>query len=263
MSSTSRARVLAPLLAAFAVGALGALGGCSSEGVGPGSAAYQSGELGNGGFTFSCADTNLACLEQSSGDAKAFPAGVAKLSSFRVRYVPKPGYESSVNVIIDDTGGSASASAGSKSTGSLEVVGDKYLQKRSDGIFALAPGLGTIVARDASGNLIEFTTIPIREAARLVVYEAAFTGSQSQSSTRSITMKKGEQKSYRVVAQDATAQNLGGSFVTEWKAVDEAVATLDSRDRGVLNLVGLAAGKTTIRVTGLGLSTEVPVEVQP
>ena len=261
MSSSSRPSMV--VLLAFAALA-SALGACADTGSpGPGDAAYQSGELGNGGFTFSCADTNLACLEQSSGDAKAFPAGVAKLSTFRVRYVPKPGYESTVNVVIDDTSGAASASAGSKNTGSIQEVGGKFLEKRADGFFARAPGLGTIVARDAGGNLIEFTTIPIREAARLVVYEAAFAGSQSQSSTRSITMTKGEQKSYRVVAQDATAQNLGGSFVTEWKAVDETIATLDSRDRGVLNLVGLAAGKTTIKVTGLGLSTEVPVEVSP
>jgi hypothetical protein len=241
------------------------LAACSSvTDPGPGSAAYQAGALGNGGFTFSCADTKDACLAQTNADAKAFPAGVVKGSTFRVRYIPKPGVQSSINVAIDDTSGAASASASGSSTGSITCVGDKYLRPATPaGFLAVTPGNGTLVARDNTGALVEFTTIAIREASRLAIFAATFEGASSAPSVRSIVMKKGEQRSFRVVAQDVTDQILGGSFLTDWKAENAKIADVDTRDRGVVNLVGLDVGKTTITVTGLEISTAIPVEVQP
>lgn len=262
-SSTSRTSRVATTLAAALVAAT--LGACASTGdPGPGNPAYQAGALGNGGFTFSCADTKGACLAQTNADAKAFPAGVVKGSTFRVRYVPKPGQESKVNVTIEDDGASASASTNATGGGTITCVGDKFLRPASPaGFLAVNAGLGTIVARDTTGALIEFTTIAIREPSRLAVFDASFEGNASAPSVRGIVLRKDEQKGFRVVAQDATAQILGGSFLTEWTATDPKIATVDSRDRGVVNLVGLAPGKTTITVKGLSLSAEIAVEVQP
>jgi hypothetical protein len=251
------ARVTALLFAAT-------LAACSSIDPGPGSAAFQAGALGNGGFTFSCADTKDACLAQTNADARAFPAGVVKGSTFRVRYIPKPGVSSSVNAAIDDNSAAASASTSGTGTGSISSVGEKYLQPASPaGFLAVTAGTGTLMARDNTGALIEFTTLAIREAARLSIFEATFEGASSAPSVRSIVMKKGEQRSFRVVAQDATDQILGGSFLTEWKAEDAKIADVDSRDRGVVKLAGLAVGKTNITVAGLANSTAIAVEVQP
>lgn len=256
ISRSSRA-----LFLSGAVVVLASLAACTNSGdVKPNSPAYKGGELGNGGFTFACADTAQACLQPTSGDAKAFPAGVARGTTFRVRYIPKPELKSSINIEIDDTSGSASANASAGNVGTLAAVGTKFLDKQSNGFLAKAAGTGTIVARDATGSLIEFTTIPIREAAKLLVYDAGTT-SQSAPSVRSVSMKIGEQKSFRVVAQDATQQNLGGSFLTTWKSQDANVADVESQEGGVVNLVARKAGPTTLTVEGLTLSTSLSVEV--
>ena len=63
------------------VGALAAA--CSSSDSG-----YQPGNLGNGGFYFSCDDA-VACSKYSN-DASKFPKAVSLGSTFAVRFVPKP-----------------------------------------------------------------------------------------------------------------------------------------------------------------------------
>lgn len=242
-----------------------ALAACSTGGDPvPGSAAYKAGALGNGGFTFSCADTNQTCLAQTTGDAKAFPAGVAKGSTFRVRYVPAPSVKAAVNVEIDETSGAASAGASGSNRGSLDTVGGQFLERGSGGFFAKNAGIGTVLARDPSGALIEFTTIPIREAKRLLVYEAATaTNAPSGPSVLSTTMKVNDQRSFRVIAQDVTQQNLGGSFVTTWSSDDKTVADVESQDKAIVNVVARKAGTTKLTVKGVELTTEINVEVTP
>ncbi len=260
MSRSSR-WALVGTASAFAL----ALVGCAdSNDPVPGSAAYKAGALGNGGFTFSCADTNQTCLAQTTGDAKTFPAGVAKGSSFRVRYIPRPELRTTLNVEIDDTSGNASAGAGGASVGSLDTVGTQFLERNSNGFFAKTAGVGTVLARDASGALIEFTTIPIREAKRLLVYEAATTTTTpSGPSVLSTTMKVNDQRSFRVVAQDVTQQNLGGSFLTTWSSDDNAVADVESQDKAIVNVVARKAGTAKLSVKGVELTTEINVEVTP
>lgn len=240
-----------------------ALAACTNKDPASGTTAYKAGELGNGGFTFSCADTNTACLQPASADARTFPSGVAKGTTFRVRYVPNPGVKADINVELDDKSGSANGSASGPTQGSLTAVGNKFLDKGPDGFVAKASGAGSIVARDASGALIEFTTIAIKDAARLQIYEAQVgTATSTAPSVQTISIPVSQQASFRIVAQDASKQNLGGSFPADWKSGDDSIVTVDSQDHGVVNLVGRKAGTTTMTVSGLGLTMQIPVEVK-
>lgn len=243
-------RQLSSVTLALALAFAAATSGCSSDNPPPGSVAYKSGTLGNGGFLFAC-DDGAACLPYS-GDAAHFPTRVATGSTFDVRFV-------------------ANADQGNDNQHQgITVQGvTPYIDRGGDGLAAVKPGRGTIIAYDAAGNVVDYTTIAIVQPKTLAVYDANSTIGAEKEPPRveSIDVNVGGRKSYRVLAEvDATSTSGGwavaGSMTVEWTSSNPDVIRVDSYNAGVVNLVANKVGTATLTIHSAAISRDIAVKVQ-
>jgi hypothetical protein len=239
----------------IAVAALGTVACTGNPDVGD--QAYKQGSLGNGGFLFGCAD-GVAC-KPFSGDAKKFPTnGVAAGSTFGVRFVASSDQHSDVvvpaivNFDTDDT------TYNGVTVGGLEPFFTEA-PTSNGGILASQVGAGTLMARKSDGTILDFISLRVVKAVKLVVYDASQT---SPLDVTTLSLAKGGQKQLRVVGQDVGTNNLAGSIQTAWSVDNTAVATVDHTDDGVATFAGVSTGTATATLTGGGLSRTVSVEVK-
>ncbi|MBX3207431.1 MAG: hypothetical protein KF764_20455 [Labilithrix sp.] len=245
----SATRATRATIAALAVGVLAALAGCNDNPA-PGSAAYKEGELGNGDFLFAC-DDGLACLPYK-GDAKLFPKQISTGSNFDVRFVAKG--QQGTTVTIDDK----------RYEGVTVQAVAPYVSQTPDGeLAAIAPGFGTVIARDSAGTVIDYVTLKIVRPDDLIVYDAAFDATKNREPPRiqAITLKVDEAPSYRVVAEYG-GKAAAGSVPVKWESNEPDILTVESYASGVVNLRAKGAGKAILTATGASLEKKIDVEVK-
>jgi hypothetical protein len=232
---------------ALALGATAFGTGCSAA---PGTTdpSYAPGELGNGGFVFSC-DDSVAC-DKYSGTADKFPKdNISVGSRFNVRFLPKGAV-----VGIAPTDPSKGQTLG--------TVGDDYLTTAPGGAFsAQKAGFASLVARSADGRLVDFITVEIQKPDSLVVYDTDSGSSDSDLvELDSITLKVGESKSIRALAR-AHGRDLAGALRYDWTAVDASVVGIGSATDTRATIVGKQAGTTSLMIEGGSFQQTVKVEV--
>jgi hypothetical protein len=224
-----------------------ALAGCNSGNPEQGSPAYREGKLGNGSFLFRC-DDSVACDRWSTNSAKDFPTRIATGSTFNLRFV------------VDGKEGGTLDINGTTYTGiTLEPV-RPYVSSGPNGLSAIQPGYGTVLAKDASGHIIDYVTLMIVQPDSLVVYKADYKGS-APPPVQAIRMTVGERQSFRTVAQ-YKLEAIAGSIQVGWNPLDRAVADVESYTKGVVTIVAKSEGKTTLAVQGAALPEgNIAVEV--
>ena len=241
-----RGRPLFPALAlplALALAAAALTVGCSSADPG-----YQPGQLGNGGYFFSCDDA-VACSKYS-GEALKFPKAVSLGSTFAVRFVPKTasGLDIHYNESAPDRGIIT------------QPVGD-YVSRGPSGLAAVKSGYATLASRDASGQLVDYVVMRIAKPDALIVYAADAVNVDPPHVDR-VDLVMGDRKTFRAFAQEKK-QDLAGSLQVEWKSSNASVVEVESTTGGKATIVARSVGTATLIATGGTFTQEVPVEVKP
>lgn len=214
-----------------------ALAGCGEAGQ-PTGASVAAGQLGNGGFAFTC-DDSVAC-DRYSNTAKTFPDAIALSSTFRIQYVAKD----------------------PKTTGiTVGAVGDSFIAPSPKGFTALRAGWATIVARNASGEILEFLSVPVQKPDSLVVYDAGYVGS-SPTPITTVKMNVGDVRSLRALAR-AGRVDLAGTLQYEWTSPADGVLSVYGDATGKVTIVASNAGSTRVRVVGGTFEEELAVQVAP
>lgn len=231
----------------FAVGVLGLVtlaSGCSLSDGG-----YKAGELGNGGFYFSCNDA-VACTRYSN-DASKFPQVVSLGSTFDVRFVSKT-TDADTHITFNEKAPDRGIT--------INPVGE-YISRGPTGLVALKSGFGTITSRDAAGQLVDFVNIRVAKPDALVVY-AAEDASETPARIETVTLVKTDRRTYRAFAQEKKAV-LAGTLAIEWKSSNSAIVDVESTSEGKATIVARAAGSAKLIATGGTFTQEISVEVKP
>lgn len=242
----------------FAVGATLASTACTDTGPRPPPSAIKAGELGNGGFTFTC-DDSVVCAKYTN-TAQNFPKAVALGSTFRAQFVPNPGTD--VDVSVSRTQVDVGVD-GKQSAFSIDGVGRTWLSRGPEGLAALKPGYATITAKNSLGQLVDYAVIRIAEADAIVVYDGAFkAGSSAPARITAINLKVGERRTFRALAR-AKNEDLAGAVRFDWKSLDESVLQIESLTEGTVTVLAKAAGKTALSTEGASLVSKTDAEVTP
>lgn len=234
---------LRPFLTAVCAAALAI--GCSSLA----DSSSKPGELGNGGFYFSCSDA-VACSKYSN-DASKFPSAVSLGSTFSVRFVPKPsdGLAVHFNEAAPDRGIT------------VQPVGEHYLSRGPSGLAAVKVGFATLTSRDAQGQLVDYVVVRIAKPDALVIY-AADTSSTTPAPVDTIDLTRGERRAFRAFAQEKVSA-LAGTLQVEWTSSNPSVVAVESTTDGKATLVARSAGTATLTATGGTFAQNVTVAVKP
>jgi hypothetical protein len=233
------------LVALLAFSAVAFTAGCSLTDSG-----YKPGELGNGGFYFSCDDA-VACSRYSN-DASKFPEAVSVGSTFAVRFVPKS--DSAVSIHFNDSKPDRGIT--------VESVSDVYVSRGPKGLAAVKTGYATLASRDSSGALIDYVVVRVAKPDALVVYAADDTTTTTPAHVETIALSAsaGERRSYRAFAQQ-NKSDLAGSLALEWSSDNPAVAAVESTTDGKATIVAKSAGSATLSATGGTFTQKIPVTV--
>lgn len=229
------------LFATAMLGLVAVAGGCSSTD------GYKPGELGNGGFYFSCNDA-VSCSRYSN-DAAKFPSAVSLGSSFQVRFVPKA---SDTLIKFDEKAPDRGIT--------INPVGE-YVSRGGNGLVALKSGYATITSRDASGQLVDFVTIRVAKPDALVVYSAEDVR-DAPDRVDTVSLGKTERRNYRAFAQEKNAV-LAGTLAVEWTSSNPNIVAIDGTLEGKVTVVGRAPGNANLIAIGGTFRQEIPVEVKP
>lgn len=235
-----------PLLALVTFAALAALAtGCSLNDSG-----YKPGELGNGGFYFSCDDA-VACGRYSN-DASKFPEAVSVGSTFAVRFVPKT--NSGLDIHFNETAVDRGITVG--------PISEVYVSRGAKGLAAVKTGYATLASRDATGALVDYVVVRVAKPDALVVYSADDTTTSTPAHVDSISLSAsaGDRHSYRAFAQQ-NKSDLAGSLQIEWTSTNAAVATVESTTDGKATVVAKSAGTATLMATGGTFTQSIPITV--
>ena len=231
----------------FALGSLACalLAGCALNDSG-----YKPGELGNGGFYFSCDDA--AACSRYSDDASKFPKDISVSSTFAVRFKPKT-ENSAVTIQFDDR------DAVNRGI-TVSTIGD-FVTKGPTWLTAVKTGYTSLVARDARGFVIDYTVVRIARPDSLVVF-AADEASTTPARVDKITLGLTDRRAFRAFAQKDNAE-LAGSLQLAWTSTDPTVVAIESAADGKATIVARRNGNATLTVKGAALEQSIPVEVAP
>ncbi|MEA2750995.1 MAG: hypothetical protein QOI41_5138 [Myxococcales bacterium] len=209
------------------------------------------GELGNGGFHFSCDDA-VACSKYT-GSATQFPDAVALGSTFAVTFTPKSasGLDIHFNEAAPDRGITVSP------------VSDVFVTRGANGLVALKTGYATINSRDAAGHLVDYIVLRVAKPDALVVYSADQpTTDPVAVDAVQLSLSQGDRKTFRAFAQQNKA-GLAGSLQLEWTSTNPLVAEVTSTTGGVATLVPRSTGSAMLVATGGTFTQQVPITVVP
>lgn len=239
-ASAWAANALAPL-------SLGALAAAFVIGCGARGGDVKAGELGNGGFAFSC-DDGAACAPYSH-EATTFPSAVSLSATFDVSFRPR----------------STSSDEPQPQGGiTLSSVGGEFFSRGPQGFVAQREGYGTIAAFDATGKLVDYTVIEIIKPDVLTIYDAEREASDDVDppSLDVIELREGESRSFRVLPRNDAGLPLAGKVGVKWSALS-SIASVQAESSGKYSVYGNAAGATTIAIDGAALHREIKVLVLP
>lgn len=232
-------------LIAIAMFGLVAASGCSlADNTG-----YKAGELGNGGFYFSCDDA-VSCAEYSN-DAKKFPETVSLGSTFRVRFVSQSTSSKASYITFNESAPNRGLT--------VNPIGE-YLSFGPKGMLAQKEGYATIFSRDAAGQLVDYINVQIVKPDALVVY-AADDVSASPTRIDAVKVSLSDRRSLRAFARQ-NKKTLAGSLQVEWTSSSTAFFDVDTSD-GKAVIVPKKAGQGTLVAVGGTFKQEIPVEVTP
>jgi hypothetical protein len=226
---------------ALALGLAALASGCSAADTGS-----KPGELGNGGFFFSCEDA-VSCTPYSD-DASKFPKAVSLESTFQVRFEPKKG----------DTLITFNEQAPQRGL-TINPVGE-YIARGPAGLVAKKSGYATITSRDAAGRLVDFINIRVAKPDALVVYPAD-DASAKPKPVVAVSIGTGDSRTYRAFAQEKN-DVLGGTLPVVWKAETPGTIDVQSTSDGKVTVTALKAGPATLVATGGTFEQRIPVEVK-
>ncbi len=214
---------------------------CSND-LTPADSGYSPGELGNGGFAFSC-DDSVVCGKFNS--AEDFPKnGIARGSTFRLRYVPRTGYSGDAVGVT------------------LATVGNTYFSITSGTFLALTPGQGSVVAYDNTGSVLEYKTLAIYTPDKIVVYDGEDTTTTSPIPISTIDLSVSDVRTFRALAQKSNL-DLAGALKYEWRETGSAaLLTVSSDNTGKVSVRANKTGTTTLEVTGATFTQQVSVTVR-
>jgi hypothetical protein len=244
ISPSPRSRT--PLLALLASAAVLFTAGCSLSDAGS-----KPGELGNGGFYFSCDDA-VACSRYTN-DATKFPEAVSVGSTFAVRFVPKT--NSGLDIHFNESAVDRGIT--------VNPISEVYVSRGAKGLAAVKSGYATLASRDASGALIDYVVVRVAKPDALVVYSADdATDSPAHVDSISLSVGAGDQRSYRAFAQQKSA-TLAGSLQIEWTSSNPSVASVATTTDGKATLIAKSAGSAMLVATGAAFTQQIPVTVSP
>jgi hypothetical protein len=245
VSRVSRVRVVVGAALAVAIAA-----GCSGiTHPSPSSPSFKKGVLGNGGFTFKCDDT-VACDRYNNADE--FPADIAQGSTFELEFLLRA-----------DSGSFTYLKSAERGT-TVEPVG-KWINRgvsgsQGEAFAAVEAGIATISARDSKGWLVDYITVRVKKPDRLVVYDAAYKGSDPTKLV-SVAMDTGETRSFRTVAFQGIATPLAGTLAVEWTSSDQDVVAIEGYTRGKVNILARKGSTAPVTLTAKGGGLVATVEV--
>lgn len=234
--------VTTPLLTALAAAALTI--GCQVTESG-----YEAGQLGNGGFYFSCDDA-VACSRYSD-DASKFPKAVSLGSTFAVRYVPKAssGLDVHFNEAAPDRGVT------------VAPISDVYVSRGASGLAAVKSGYATLASRDAAGQLVDYVVVRVAKPDALVVYEAD-DARTDPTVVSTVALAPGDRRAFRAFAQE-NKEDLAGSLQLDWRSSNPGVVEVVSTTGGKATVLARSAGTATLEAIGGTFTQSIPVEVKP
>ena len=213
---------------------------------------YQGGELGNGGFYLSCDDA-VACAA-GTDDAKKFPKTVAVGSTFSVRFTN--------TTTTNGTNIKLTSSADRGIT--IDPVGT-FVTRSINGLSGQKPGIATIAAHDASGQLIDFVNVEIGRPDALVIYDAA--DPSGTTNPYPIVANKlslesvGDRRTLKAFAQRNKA-TLAGTLAIEWVSNDPSIFDVETTSGGEATIVAIKTGTATLTATGGTYTQSIQVTVQ-
>ena len=236
----SRSARFAAALATFAVLATS---GCSLNDT----TGAKAGELGNGGFYFSCDDA-VACSPYSD-DASKFPSAVSLSSTFTVKFVPKT--TGGLDIHFNESAPNRGIVVGS--------VGP-YVSSGPSGLVAVKSGFATIAAHDAAGQLVDYTVIRVDKPDTLVIYKAD-DATTTPVAVGTVSLGLGESHSFRAFAQ-RNKENLAGNLQLEWSSSDSSVVEVQSTTNGKATILARASGTAKLSAVGGTFTQQIPVTVK-
>ena len=232
-------------LIAIATFGLLAASGCSLAD----STGYKAGELGNGGFYFSCDDA-VSCAEYSN-DAKKFPETVSLGSTFKVRFVSQSTSSKASYITFNESAPDRGLT--------VNPIGE-YLSFGPRGMLAQKEGYATITSRDAAGQLVDYINVQIAKPDAIVVY-AADDVSAIPKRIEAVTVSISDQRTFRAFARQ-NRKTLAGSLQVEWTSSKPELFDVETTD-GKAVLIPKKAGQGMLVAVGGTFKQEIPVEVTP
>jgi hypothetical protein len=228
-------------MAMFAFAAL-ATTGCSLNDSG-----YKAGELGNGGFYFSCDDA--AACSKYTDDASKFPKAVAQGATFTVRFVPKQ--DSGVQIKLNESEPNKGIT--------IQPVGE-FVSRGPKGLVALKTGYATLASRDAAGKLIDYVVVRVAKPDTLVVFSADESRTDPPR-VETLSVNVGDRSAYRAFAQEKK-QDLAGSLQIDWTSSDKTIFDVENTNDGKATIIAKAPGNAKLHVVGGTFEQDIPVEVK-
>ncbi len=222
-------------------GAIGLLAmlGCSS------SAANQTGELGNGTFSFPCDSSTLNC--DVDNHAQPFPTAVASGAKFRVDF-QRPGNKANIDTLLP--------------------ISKQIIDIAPDGLFtANRSGWGGFVAKNPGGQIVDFSEVRIVKASEVWLNahsDDPLTTDQNDFTTLTITLGGVSQATYNLRANlhSSTKEVLSGEVDFEWKVTDPTVFSITNQKGHNSTITGLKAGTSMLTVSGAGVTKTASVQVK-
>jgi hypothetical protein len=139
--------------------------------------------------------------------------------------------------------------------------------RRGPNVYAIQQPLqAAITATDNDGKVVDFAVITALEATELGVWHR-------QDEVDRLAVDVGDMVELTVAPRGESGTFLAGALPYEWRVLDDSVAGIseidassegqDVNNQGDIELVGLSAGTTTLRVRSRDLEAVVEVEVRP
>ena len=215
------------------------------------------GELGAGTFDYRCENSgDLKCSETNAvdefelgtdlGSGDSLPQAVAVGATFGIRYAGSATDDGNDVVVTVDS-----------------VSAD---DKRGPNVYSIEqPAQAAFTATDSDGNVVDFAVLTALEATELGIWH-------DQDELRDISLDVGDTIVLTVAPRSESGTFLAGALPYDWQVNDDSVAAISEingdpedrvRNEGDIELVGEAAGTTTLRVRSGDLEAVIEVEVTP
>jgi hypothetical protein len=216
------------------------------------------GELGDGTFDYVCENSgDLKCSETDAVDEFELGADLGRGDALPVA------------VAVGATFGIRFAGSSRDSGGGVLVTVDSVSVKdrRAPNVYRIEqPAEAAIIATDGDGKVVDFTVITALEATELSLWH-------DQDEKRRIVLDVGETVALTVAPRSESGIFLAGALPYDFWVSDDEVASIgelgegareqEVQNEGDIEVLGMSAGTTTLRVRSGDLEASVELEVRP